>query len=66
MIAFLMVNGYNLVMNDDTLFGRMIEACITEDMTEQQMAEDLDAFVFDLDRGIPSVQVKALILPDSY
>ena len=49
MIAFLMVNGYNLVMNDDTLFGRMIEACITEDMTEQQMAEDLDAFVFDLD-----------------
>lgn len=47
MIAFLAVNGYDLIMNDDTLLGRMIEACLTHDMTEEQMAEDLDGFVYD-------------------
>jgi death on curing protein len=47
MIAFLAVNGYDFVMNDDTSLGRLIEAVIEGDMTEDDLVEHLDPFVVD-------------------
>lgn len=47
MIAFLAVNGYDLVMNDDTSLGRLMEAVLEGDMSETDLVEHLDPFVFD-------------------
>ena len=47
MTAFLAVNGYDLIAPDDTLIGRMIEACVTGKMSEAEMPEHLDPLVFD-------------------
>jgi death-on-curing protein len=45
MIAFLAVNGYDLNMPDDTLLGRMIEAVLTNDMTENELADHIADYV---------------------
>ena len=46
--AFLIVNGYDLRMPDDTLLGRMMEAVLTRDMTEEEFVEHLDHYVIEL------------------
>jgi death-on-curing protein len=43
--AFLRANGYILAMPNDTSLGRMIEAVIVRDMTEQDLVDALDPFV---------------------
>ena len=35
-------------MPDDTLFGRMMEAVLTHDMTEEEFVEHLDHYVVEL------------------
>lgn len=49
LIYFLAINGYDLIMPDDTSLGRLIEAVIEDAMTEGEMAEHLDHYVFDRD-----------------
>lgn len=49
LITFLKFNGYDLIMPDDTSLGRMIEAVIEHDMTEDQMAEHLDHYIYEAD-----------------
>ncbi len=48
LIAFLIANGHDLRMPDDTLLGRMIEAVLTDDMTEDELAEHLFGYVEEL------------------
>ncbi|WP_420140592.1 type II toxin-antitoxin system death-on-curing family toxin [Sphingomonas sp.] len=45
MIAFLQANGFDLDMPDDTLLGRMLEAVITYDMTEEEFADHIIDYI---------------------
>lgn len=45
LISFLAVNGYDLAMPDDTLLGRMIEAVLTHEMSEEELADHIDHYV---------------------
>ena len=45
LLAFLRANGFDLEMPDDTLLGRMLEAVITYDMTEDEFADHLFGYV---------------------
>lgn len=45
MMGFLAVNGHALDMPDDTLLGRMIEAVLTYDMTEEELAGHISGYV---------------------
>lgn len=47
LLAFLRANGFDLDMPDDTLLGRMLEAVITYDMTEDEFAGHIIDHVVD-------------------
>jgi len=47
LLSFLRANGFDLDMPDDTLLGRMLEAVITYDMTEEEFADHIIAYVVD-------------------
>lgn len=48
LLAFLRANGFDLDMTDDTLLGRMLEAVITYDMTEDEFADHLIVYIAEL------------------
>ena len=48
LMAFLEINGFALDMPDDTLLGRMLEAVLTYDMTEDEFASHLDGYIFEI------------------
>lgn len=45
MLEFLGINGYFLDMANDTTLGALFEAAVTGRMTEEELVEDLYAFV---------------------
>lgn len=48
LLAFLRANGFDLDMPDDTLLGRMLEAVLCEDMTEEEFADHIIDSIVDL------------------
>lgn len=49
MLELLAINGYFLDMPNDTTLGALFEAAVTEKMTEEELVEDLAAFVEKID-----------------
>lgn len=47
MVMFLAMNGFDLIMPDDTALGRLMEAVIEGAMSEAELVEHLDPFVYD-------------------
>jgi len=45
MIEFMAINGYFLDVPNDTTFGALFEAAVTGRMTEEELVEDLSAYV---------------------
>lgn len=45
MIELLAINGYFLDMPNDTTFGALFEATVTGRMTEEELVEDLSAYI---------------------
>lgn len=45
LLAFLRANGFDLDMNDDTLLGRMLEAVLTDDMTEDEFGDHIFGYI---------------------
>ncbi|HMI20099.1 MAG TPA: type II toxin-antitoxin system death-on-curing family toxin [Sphingomonas sp.] len=41
LLTFLRANGFDLDMPDDTLLGRMLEAVLCDDMTEEEFADHI-------------------------
>ncbi len=45
LIEFLAINGYFLAMPNDTTFGVLFEAAVANRMSEEELAQDLFAYV---------------------